>query len=155
MSFTISTIAGGGVANRVLNMGTSFFTFNYVIIAVVILSLVLFVGPVLVFGAKLVEARRRGIINYGGLAGAVGRELETKWLDDRNRVDEGALDVQHFSATTDLYQVVSNVYQMKPFPIDTQDLIALIVVTLLPFLPALLFEIPLNEILSDLMKVMF
>ena len=155
VSFTISTIAGGGVANRVLNMGTSFFTFTYVIIAVVILSLVLFVGPVLVFGGKLVEARRRGILHYGGLAGAVGRELEKKWLDDRNRVDEGALDVPHFSATTDLYQVVSNVYQMKPFPIDTQDLIALIVVTLLPFLPALLFEIPLNEILSDLMKVMF
>jgi hypothetical protein len=108
-----------------------------------------------VFGGKLVEARRRGIIAYGGLAGAVGRELEKKWLDDRKRVDEGALDVAHFSATTDLYQVVSNVRQMKSFPIDTQDLIALIVVTLLPFLPALLFEIPLNEILSDLVKVMF
>jgi len=155
LSFTISTIAAGGVANRVLHMGTSFFTFTYVIVAVVILSLVLFVGPVLVFGGKLVEARRRGILNYGGLAGAVGRELERKWLDDRNRVDEGALDVPHFSATTDLYQVVSNVYQMKPFPIHTQDLIALIVVTLLPFLPALLFEIPLNEILADLIEVMF
>jgi hypothetical protein len=65
------------------------------------------------------------------------------------------LDVPHFSATTDLYQVVSNVYQMKAFPVDTQDLIALVVVTLLPFLPALLFEIPLDEILSDLVKVMF
>jgi hypothetical protein len=155
LSFTISTIAAGGVANRVLNMGTSFFTFKYVIVAVVILSLVLFVGPVLVFGGKLVEARRRGILDYGGLAGAVGRQLEKKWLDYRKNVDEGALDVPHFSATTDLYQVVSNVYQMKPFPINNQDLIALIVVTLLPFLPALLFEIPLNEILSDLLTVMF
>jgi len=44
---------------------------------------------------------------------------------------------------------------MKPFPIDMQNLIALAVVTLLPFLPALLFEIPLDEILSDLVKVMF
>ena len=92
------------------------------------------------FGGKLVEARRRGIIDYGGLAGAVGRQLEKKWLDYRTKVDEGALDVPHFSATTDLYQVVSNVYQMKPFPIDTQDLIALIVATLLPFLPALLLR---------------
>lgn len=44
---------------------------------------------------------------------------------------------------------------MKTFPIHTHDLIALIVATLLPFLPALLFEIPVNEILADLMKVMF
>jgi hypothetical protein len=155
LSFAISASAAGGVAHRVLYMGTSFFSFVYVIVAVFVLNLLLFVGPVLVFGGKLVEARRRGIIEYGGLAGAVGRELERKWLDYRKSVDAGALDVQHFSATTDLYQVVSNVYQMKPFPVDTQDLIALIVVTLLPFLPALLFEIPLNEILSDLVKVMF
>jgi hypothetical protein len=155
LSFAISTSAAGGVAQRVLYTGTSFFSFIYVIVAVVILSLVLFVGPLLVFGGTLVEARRRGILHYGGLAEAVGRQLERKWLDDRKNVDEGALDVQHFSATTDLYQVVSNVYQMKPFPIATQDLIALIVVTLLPFLPALLFEIPLNEVLSDLVKVMF
>ena len=142
LSFAISTSAAGGVAHRVLYTGTSFFSFKYVIVAVVILSLVLFVGPLLVFGDKLVEARRRGILHYGGLAGAVGHQLEKKWLDYRKNVDEGALDVPHFSATTDLYQVVSNVYQMKAFPIDTQDLIALIVVTLLPFLPALLFEIP-------------
>ena len=43
---------------------------------------------------------------------------------------------------------------MKTFLIHTQDLIALIVVTLLP--PAgVAFWIPLDEILSDLMKVMF
>jgi hypothetical protein len=155
VGFTISTIAAGGVAQRVLYMGTSFFTFKYVIAAVVILSLVLFVGPVLVFGGKLIEARRRGILDYGGLGGAVGRQLEKRWLDYRTKVDEGALDVPHFSATTDLYQVVSNVYQMKTFPIHTQDLIALIVATLLPFLPALLFEIPLDEVLADLMQVMF
>ncbi|HSE88996.1 MAG TPA: hypothetical protein VLJ79_22460 [Candidatus Binatia bacterium] len=155
LSFAISTIVAGGVANRVLHMGASFFSFIYVIIAVVILSLLLFVAPLLVFGRKLVETRRRGTIDYGGLAGAVGNQLEKRWLDYRKSVNAGALDVQHFSATTDLYQLVSNVYQMKPFPIATQDLIALIVVTLLPFLPALLFEIPLDEILSDLVKLMF
>jgi hypothetical protein len=143
------------VAYRVLSLGSSFFSFIYVIAAVVILNLLLFAAPLLVFGGKLVEARRRGIIDYGGLAGAVGNQLEKKWLDYRQSVNEGTLDVQHFSATTDLYQVVSNVYQMKPFPIATQDLIALIVVTLLPFLPALLFEIPLEEIFSDLVKLMF
>ena len=155
LSFAISTSVAGGVAYRVLSLGSSFFSFIYVIAAVVILNLLLFAAPLLVFGGKLVEARRRGIIDYGGLAGVVGRQLEKKWLDNRSTVDEGALDVQHFSATTDLYQVVSNVYQMKPFPINNQDLIALIVVSLLPFLPALLLEMPLDEILSDLMKLMF
>jgi archaellum biogenesis protein FlaJ (TadC family) len=52
LSFTISMSAAGGVAQRVLYTGTSFFSFIYVIVAVVILSLVLFVGPLLVFGGK-------------------------------------------------------------------------------------------------------
>jgi hypothetical protein len=155
VSFAISTSVAGGVAYRVLYLSSSFFSFIYVIAAVVILNLLLFAAPLLVFGGKLVEARRRGIIDYGGLARAVGSQLEKKWRDYRKNVNEGVLDVPHFSATTDLYQVVSNVYQMKPFPIDTQDLIAMIVVSLLPFLPALLLEMPLDEILSDLMKLMF
>ena len=37
-------------------------------------------GPLLVFGGKLAEARRRGIIDYGGLAGAVGSQLEKSGL---------------------------------------------------------------------------
>ena len=78
LSFTISTIAAGGVAHRVLNMETSFFAFKYVIAAMVAAILLLFVGPVVVFAGKLIEARRWGIIAYGGLAKAVGAELEKK-----------------------------------------------------------------------------
>jgi hypothetical protein len=62
--------------------------------------------------------------------------------------------VQHFSAATDLYQVVSNVYQIKTIPLDLQDLIAVIAAVLLPFLPVLLFEVPLNVILPDLVKLL-
>ena len=52
--------------------GQLFFSFIYVIAAVVILNLLLFAAPLLVFGGKLVEARRRGIIDYGGLAESGG-----------------------------------------------------------------------------------
>src|SRR5262249_56127108 len=108
--FAISASAAGGVAHRVLYMGTSFFSFIYVIVAVVVLNLLLFVGPVLVFGGKLVEARRRGIIEYGGLAAAVGRELEKKWLDYRKSVHARTLDLRHFSPTPHPYQEPSNAY---------------------------------------------
>jgi hypothetical protein len=51
-------------------------------------------------------------------------------------------------------KVVSNVYQIKSVPLDLQDLIAVIVAVLLPFVPVLLYEIPLNVILPDLMKLL-
>ena len=70
--------------------------------------------------------------------------MERKWLERSASVDEAALDVQHFSATTDLYQVVSNVYRIKSAPLDLQDLVAVIIAVLLPFVPVLLYEIPLT-----------
>ncbi len=155
LGFALSAVVAGGVTERVARTGASLLGFKFVISALVIVLLLMFVGPVLVFTGKLIEARRKGILEYGGLAGAVGRQLEQRWIQSLKDIDQEALDVQHFSATTDLYQLVSNVYQMKAVPIDTQDLIAMIVMILLPFLPALLFEIPLNEILSDVVKVIF
>jgi hypothetical protein len=42
---------------------------------------------------------------------------------------------------------------MKTVPIDLQHLIAVVIAVLLPFLPVLLFEVPLNVILPDLVKL--
>jgi hypothetical protein len=119
-----------------------------------VVILILFVAPLTVFTREILQTRRRGIFEYGALAGAVGRQMERKWLERGGTVDDTSLDVQHFSATTDLYQLVSNVYQIKSVPLDLQDLIAVIVAVLLPFLPVLLYEIPLNVIIPDLMKLL-
>lgn len=62
--------------------------------------------------------------------------------------------MQHFSATTDLYQVVANVYEIKSVLVDLKDLIGVVVAALLPFLPVLLFEMPLEMILPDLVKLL-
>ena len=50
---------------------------------------------------------------------------------------------------------ISNVYQIKTVPIDLQHLIAVVIAVLLPFLPVLLFDVPLNVILPDLVKLLF
>jgi FtsH-binding integral membrane protein len=154
LSFALGAVVAGGVANHVVHQGMHLLDFKYVIAALVVVILILFVAPLTVFTREILQARRRGIFEYGALAGAVGRQMERRWLEPRGKVDQDALDVQHFSATTDLYQVVSNVYQIKSVPLDLQDLVAVIVAVLLPFLPILLFEIPLNVILPDLVKLL-
>ena len=154
LSFALGSIVAGGVANRVVHQGMHLVDFKYIIATLVAAILIFFVAPLMVFTRRILQARRRGIFEYGALAGAVGRQMERKWVERNGNVDEAALDVQHFSATTDLYQVVSNVYQIKSVPLDLQDLLAVIVAVLLPFVPVLLYEIPLNVIVPDLMKLL-
>lgn len=154
LSFALGAVVAGGVANRVVHQGMHLVEFKYIMATLVVTILILFVAPLMVFTRGILQARRRGIFVYGALAGAVGRHMERKWLEPGSSVDASALDVQHFSATTDLYQLVSNVYQIKSVPLDLQDLIAVIVAVLLPFVPVLLYEIPLNVILPDLVKLL-
>jgi hypothetical protein len=152
LSFALGTILAGPVANRVVHNGVPLAAFANVTIGLVVLVLILFVGPIVVFTQRLVDAKRRGSFEYGALAGEVGQQFERKWLNRASGVDEGALDVPDFSSTTDLFQIVANAYQIKSIPLKLTSVAQLIVAALLPFVPVLLMVVPLKEVIKDLAK---
>jgi hypothetical protein len=154
LSFALGAIVAGPVANRVVHNGVPLSSFANVGIGLVALVLILFVGPIVVFMRRLIEARYRGSFEYGTLAGEVGQQFERKWLNRASGVDEGALDVPDFSSTTDLYQIVANAYEIKGFPIKLASVAQLIIASLLPFVPVLLMVMPLEEIIRSLAKLL-
>jgi hypothetical protein len=78
----------------------------------------------------------------------VGGQFEHKWLTRPESMDASALAVPDFSATADLYQVVTNVYAMGIIPLDLRNILLLIVATLLPFVPVVFMAIPLDAVLA-------
>jgi hypothetical protein len=155
LAFTLGVIAAGSVVNRVVYYGVSWGDIQKTIIGLLIVVLVLFVGPLLIFSFNLHLEKVSGIFRYGQLADALGREFERKWLENSEKVNEGALEATDFSATTDLYQIVSNVYQMAIVPFELRTLISLFVSTLLPFVPVLVMTVPFNVIVKDLLSLLF
>ena len=154
LSFALGTIAAGSAANRIVHDGAPLNVLTNIAIGLAVLILILFVMPLFVFMDKLREAKRRGVFEYGGLANEVGRQFERKWINRRSRIDEEALDVPDFSSTTDLFQIVANVYEMKDIPLRLRSIVHLIVAALLPLVPVLLLVMPLREILEDLAKLL-
>jgi hypothetical protein len=154
LGLTLGVIGAGRVANGVIHEGASPLAFKYSVIALVVFVVVLFSGPLLVFAGKLLRVWRAGVFQYGALADTVGHQFERKWFNRPGSTDESALDVPDFSATTDLYQIVSNVYEMRFVPLDLTSVIALIVATLLPFLPVVLMTVPLDVVLSRLANLL-
>ena len=66
------------------------------------------------------------------------------------------MEVQDFSATTDLYAVAENVSEMRELPFTLRDLIGPIGVSaMLPFIPLALLAMPLEVILSGVAKLLF
>jgi len=90
------------------------------------------------------------MLTYGELARKLGQAFEAKWLGRDSNVDSEALGVQDFSATTDLYQVVSNVYAMRVVLFDVRAAIAVAISALLPFVPIWLSAIPARTIIDHL-----
>jgi hypothetical protein len=154
LGFALGVIVAGRIANNILQQGEPPADFIYVIVGLTVFVVALFTGPLLVFMGKLLRVWQRGTLEYGALADKLGRQFERKWFDRAHSVDEKVLGVQDFSAMTDLYQTVSNVYNMFFVPVDLKSLALLIVATLLPFLPVALMTVPLNVLLAKLASLL-
>jgi hypothetical protein len=135
-AFALSSVIAGPLANRVVHGGAQIATFRAPVLAFTALLLVLLAGPLLLFTDKLLAAMQQGILAYGAMARDLGLRLEQRWLGKPVRDD--ALDANDFSAATDLYSIVSNVHAMNILPLGLRNLAAIVIATLLPFLPVVL-----------------
>jgi hypothetical protein len=122
-------------------------------VAVVGLTLLVAVAPLVVFTRRLRSEKARGIFHYGELGRQVGLEFEKKWFDQGQRVDRSVLQVEDFSTMTDLYQVVENVSDMRDVPFGLTNLQSLVLAAIVPFVPVALMSVPLHEILEKLAKL--
>lgn len=153
--FTLGIIAAGPVANRVLHQDASMDNIQMIVLGLVILVLVLVAGPLIVFVRNLHREKVAGTFKYGLLAQNLGRDFERKWLEHYEKYGDTALEAPDFSATTDLYQVASNVNDMALLPFSLRALASVVVVTLLPFIPVVLMMIPLKVILNEVAGLLF
>jgi hypothetical protein len=69
-------------------------------------------------------------------------------------MSEKGLEASDFSATTDLYSVVANVYTMNIVPLSLRNLAVIAVAVLLPFAPIELFAVSPIELLKKLTGVL-
>ncbi len=155
LAFCFGSIVAGALANRVANHTALLRNEQGVLLGLLVLVLFLFAGPLMAFSIKLFWVKRRGIFYYGWLAEEVGRQFEKKWLEQPQPLDADVLERPDFSATTDLYAVVANVFQMGSVPFTLRGLVALLLVTFLPFLPVALMTVPLAVILEEVAKLFF
>ena len=112
------------------------------------------IAPLCWLSTPIRTAQLRGIVEYGELAVRVGRRFEARWLRERRFVTSDALAAGDFSATIDLYSVVSAVYTMRIVPVKVRSLFKLVAGTLIPFLPLLLSIVPTQELMHFVAKLL-
>ena len=155
ISFALSAILAGAIADRVVYQGADLLSFKAHVIGLIVFILIVFAGPLTVFVRRLRETKRRGIFEYGALAIRMGREFESKWLGSNRESKEELLSAPDFSATTDYFAVAANVYEIRNLPFTLKDLIGPVLSALVPFFFVALLKVPFQVVLHSLIKLWF
>lgn len=148
-------LLSGMMANRVLYTGATLEDFKLDILALVAMALLVVLGPLLFLSPQLAQARRTARREYGDLAQRYVREFDNKWLRGGAPKDEplvGSGDIQSLADLGNSYQVIT---EMKWVPFTPRTILQLGVTTLAPLAPLLLTIIPLDELVTKFLKIVF
>ena len=145
----------GLIASQIFFQAAKLPDFKAELVVVVAFLLLILLGPLLLFMPHLALARRVGLREYGTLAQRYVREFDDKWLRGGAPPDEplvGSADIQSLADLGNSFELVRS---MRPVPFTRDVVLQLAVITLLPVVPLLLTMVSLEELLKQLLKVVF
>lgn len=120
----------------------------------VVLVLVLFLAPVLVFVPKLIALRRQSLLAYGALIGRHGRLVEHRWIRGETVDDRGLLDAPELGPVADTLTLYEAVARLRTAPIGKQSIVTVAAAAILPMLPVIAIQIPIKDQLLSMLKIL-
>jgi hypothetical protein len=152
--FAQGALLAGLIASRIFYQGESLMSFKVSIFTLVCFFVLVLLGPLTMFTPQLSRVRRLGLIEYGTLATVYVADFDKKWLRGSSKGQEilGTPDLQSLADLANSYAVVR---EMRIVPFSLHDLARLVGATACPILPLLLTIMPVEELLTRLLKIIF
>ena len=151
--FAMSAVVSSHLAWEMTTQGASLRSLAPAI-AVFALAMLLFaVGPLFFLTAQLFRLQRQALVEFGVLAARHSHGFERRWIQGDGKDDEivGAPD---FSSQIDLASSYDVARSTRALPFRMSILRSILAAALLPMLPLLLLEAPLEEIIVKLAKML-
>lgn len=153
--FAQGALLAGLIASRVLHGGEKLLSFKMETIGFIAFFLVLVLGPLTMFTPQLAGAKRKGLGEYGLFANFYVEAFERKWVVRDSSADDELLGTGDIQSLADLGNSYALVRDMRPIPFDMQDITRLAIVTAVPLLPLGLTMFSLDQMVTQILKVLF
>jgi hypothetical protein len=154
--FAQGAMLAGLIASRVLYHGEELLAFKMQAGSFVAFFVAIIMGPLLVFSPQMADARRKGLANYGLLAQRYVDAFQKKWVFEREPVpaDEllGTGDIQSLADLGNSYAIVQ---EMRIVPFGLKDMSRLAASTAAPMVPLLFLVWSPEEVIREVVKVVF
>ena len=149
--FAIGAVLSAALIMQISYEGASFVIYHNVFIVYLLLAMMISFGPLLVFIGKLDRLRQRGLRDYGTMANRHAQLFDEKWIkgsgvtEDIDEIPLGSPDTSAISGLKANYETVK---RMRFFPFGLRALVVLVAAALMPMIPLMLMEFPLQKILK-------
>ena len=149
-----SSLLAGLVASRIYFEDQNLMSFKVSIAVLAGFFLLAILGPLTMFTPRLFRTKRKGLMQYGTLATNYVACFDKKWARGGGKGEEmlGSPDIQSLA---DLGGSYAAVREMRLVPFGLDDVLPLAGIAVLPLLPLLVTVMPLDEILTRVLKTIF
>lgn len=152
-ALAVSSSMAAGAINVVLLQVVQPNELKFIILLLATISLIYFAGPLLLVAPNLLKLKTQAIFQYGTLARNQLKAFENKWIRTRKKKPDDYLTCSDFSSAIDLNSVVIQVKTMKIIPFQNKEILILLLMILLPFLPIAGLGIDWKEALKQIVKL--
>jgi hypothetical protein len=142
------------IASRIFYTGQSLLSFKLTILGFVCFFVAAILAPLLVFTPQLWDAKLEGLAKFGSFAEQYVMDFGQKWLPGKANHEQllGSADIQSLADLDSSYEVVR---EMRAVPFATEDVVGLLVASVVPMLPLLLTFMPLDQLVTEGIKMVF
>ena len=154
ISIATSSVIAASIGEQILNTGVSPPSFLPIMLGVTGISLIVFLGPLLFFAARMFEVKRRGYREYGILASRYTRLFDDKWVHGSPGTGDpllGSADIQSLADLANAFNVVRN---MRLVPFGVGIFLNIVLFAIGPTVPLLLFKFSVNELIMRIAKLL-
>jgi hypothetical protein len=117
-----------------------------------VVTLIVFLAPYLVFAGPLGRAKKQALLDYGALVARHGAAVRDKWILRKAKADDALLSAPEIGPVADTLILYEAVHRMRPIPLGKAALLAIALPVAIPFIAVLAIQIPLKELLQELAK---
>jgi hypothetical protein len=152
--FALSSVVSAAIASRIIFSGARLEEFEATYATLILLLLIVFAAPLMVFAPKLYRLKQDGSGRYGILASKYTQQFDSKWVGGINTSEEPLLGTPDIQSLADLGNSYELIRKMRIVPMARNDFIAMALPAAIPVLPLAATVMPVGEILKGILKLL-
>lgn len=141
----IAALISSQLASNILYEGDTLVDARLVVLVFIVISIVVIAIPLLFFTRKLFSLKRGALVEYGTLQHQISRDFHQHWIKNKSK---DLVDSMQPSAMADYSAVYEVVSTMRIVPLTPKAVVFLAGLLLLPFLPLVLTEQSIWDVLE-------